>query len=181
VARLWVLSLAVILLNACQTPSASDPGRSFYRAPAGTKLILQRDITILPERVKTYFQQGRQVYVPNEYDTFCKLEVLSLQDTEQVVKADEFLIKRSGKIASSVVQYDADALRPRFQLVRAFDQGPQVYGIVMFLDSPRQPNVNKLLCVHMQDPLLGARGPSIEQIRAALGDTFMLILPGDTL
>jgi hypothetical protein len=177
--RFYVIGLAVILLSGCQSPAGlSSPGQAFYSAPAGTKLVLQRDITIPAGQVKIFFQQGRQVSAPDQYLPFCKFEILSLKDTPQVVRTDEFLIKRSGQVTSAIVQRDLNFTRPRFRLVdHPFDESSVLYGIVMFLQSSAQPDVYRMICGHLQDPTLGARGPTLEQIRSTLGDIFSLQLP----
>jgi len=76
--KLPVIAALMILLTACQTMPAQDAGSpfSFYGVPKGAILTLNRDLTIPANAVKVFFQNGRQVYGANEYEPFCKFEVL---------------------------------------------------------------------------------------------------------
>jgi hypothetical protein len=177
VSQIYAAGLVVVLLSGCQSSLSGGFDQEFYRAPGGTKLILKQDITIPASQVKTFFQNGRQVPGVNEFQTFCRSEVLPLKDTPQVVRADEFSIKRSGKLVTEIVQNETDVIRPRFQLVARFDENPKVYGITMFLQSASQPDVYRMICGQRQDPISSSRAPSLAQIRAALGDTFELAVP----
>lgn len=177
------------LLSACQTTPGIgigtgiiDPNSPFQSVPQGSRLILNHDITIPAGSVKVIYQGGRQVYAANEYEPFCKFEILPLKDVPQQVSADEFVIYRSGRGQHALLVGIGLETLPRYA-ARGFlwwrddAPSPRIYGTYMFLRSPTQPDVYRLICGHLQEPDGLARYLTINQIRAAIGDTFTLQTP----
>jgi hypothetical protein len=172
-----LLWLMIIGLAGCQTVVHPDADSPFYRVPKGATLILNRDITIPAGSVRVIYQEGRQVYAPNEYKPFCKFEVLPLKDVPQQVKADEFLIHRSGWGVDTLLVGLETLPRYARRGWLWFDDdppSPRIYGTYLYLRSATQPDVYRLLCGHLQDAATVPRHLTINQIRAALGDTFTL-------
>jgi hypothetical protein len=179
--RFVVITLIIPIMSAelggCQIPLQPDADSPFYEIPEGSTLVLNRDITIRAGTVRTLYQGGREVYAPNQWEPFCKFEILTLKDEPQQVKADEFVIYRSGR-GEDTLLVGLETL-PRYARagILFFDDdqpSPHIYGTYLFLRSPAQPDVYRLLCGHLQDSASVPRHLTINQIRAALGDTFTL-------
>ena len=174
--------LFIVFLTACQSAVERDESSPFYLPPPGSKLILNREITIPADALKIYLQDGRLVYAANEYYPFCKFELRDLKETPQSVKPDEFEIYRTSRQTGVFARIDQHRLIVSAHMIThagARGDGPPspiVYGIRMELRSTRQPEVFRLSCGHLQDPNMEARYLSIEQIRAALGPIFTLQL-----
>lgn len=196
--RFAVIPLAV-LLAACQV--APDPGSPFYMPPVGSKLILNQGFVMPPQELKIFVQDGRLIYGANEYYPFCKFELRDLKDTPQEVRSDEFNIynvSRQTGVFAALDRFDKRSLLASIGVVGGYGgigvgiggpgigifdgkPSPIVYGIRMDLSSPRQPNVFRMTCGHLQDPDMGARYLSIDEIRQALGKAFTLRLPQEAI
>lgn len=180
--RFLTIIIVAGMLSGCQVPlrQTSDPNSPFYQVPQGSTLVLNRDITIAPGTVRVIYQQGREVYAPNQWEPFCKFEILPLKDEPQQVRADEFLIYRSGRgTGALLVGLEQLPRYARTGLLWFDDDSPSplIYGTYLFLRSPKQPDVYRLLCGHLQDAGLVPRYLTVNQIRAALGNTFTLQIP----
>ena len=197
----FAVILLVVLLAACQSV-APDPSSPFYLPPVGSRLILNQGFVLPPRELKIFVQDGRLVYAANEYDPFCKFELYDLKDTPQEVEPDEFHIYRVSRqtgVFAALDRIDKRRLLASTGVVGgyggigigigggigsgAFDgkPSPVVYGIRLDLRSPRQPNVFRMTCGHLQDPDMGARFLSIDEIRQALGNAFTLRLPQEAI
>ncbi len=195
--RFAVIPLAV-LLAACQV--APDSGSPFYIPPVGSKLILNQGFVMPPHELKIFVQDGRLTYAANEYYPFCKFELRDLKDTPQEVEPDEFSIynvSHQTGVFAALDRFDKRSLLASVGFgggggigigmggagMGIFDGKPSpiVYGIRMDLSSSRQPNVFRMTCGHLQDPDMGARFLSIDEIRQALGNAFTLRLPQEAI
>jgi hypothetical protein len=178
--RFLFILMTSALLSACQIPLQPDADSPFYQIPRGATLVLNRDITIPAGTVRVIYQNGREVYAPDQYEPFCKFEILPLKDEPQQVKADEFLIYRSGR-GEGALLVGLETL-PRYARAGVIwldndPPSPRIYGTYLFLRSEQQPDVYRLLCGYLQDPADVPRHLTINQIRTALGGTFTLQVP----
>jgi hypothetical protein len=150
-------------------------------APAGSKLVLNRDIQIPPLSLKIYVQAGQLTYSPNQYYPYCRFSVREVKPHAQRVQADEFQITRSWQVR------DLFATLSTVPMLAAIFSGggqdgkpsPITFGTEMDLRSADQPDVFRLMCGHLQDPNLTARYLTVAQVREALGDVFTLRIPGE--
>lgn len=158
---------------------ASSP---FYLVPVGSRLTLNHPLTIPAGRVKITFQDGRQVAAASLYRPFCRLEVLTLLDRPQQVRADTFTVSRATRQRELAARHDnryryvARSTGPRLLFSGDDQPSPVIYATQLFLDSAAQPDVYRLICGHLQEVNLGGRFLSVAQIRTALGDSFVLQL-----
>ena len=185
--KVLLLLFALVLLGGCRETLlrggyddlTSSP---FFLVPAGSRLTLNRSLTIPAGRVKITFQDGRQVAAPSLYRPFCRLEVLTLQDRPQQVRADTFIVSRVTRRRELAARYDnryryvARSAGPRWLFSGDDRPSPVIYATQLFLDSAAQADVYRLICGHLQEVHLGGRFLSVAQIRTALGDSFALQL-----
>ncbi len=173
------LGVLLSFLVGCQNFVERDENSPFYMVPSGSRLLLHYDVMIPPYKLKTYIQNGRIVYAPNQYYPFCRFELRQVKETPQRVTPDIFEIYQTSR------QKGIFAAMSSFQLFASLTFGnsgdgkpsPIIYATRMDLRSSQQPEVFRLTCGHLQDPNLEARHLSIKQIREALGNVFTLQLP----
>jgi len=171
------------VLSACAGRYQGDVNSPYYVIPSGSRAILTQPITIPPEQVGVYIQNGKVLpwHEVNAYYTHCKFQVYKRKDTEQQVTPDDFLVKR-------VVQDQVQMLRwSPWQVAGmslgmgvSMDGGPSLFTFAnfMYLSSERQPHVWRLACGQWAYPgTMWAEYPSIAEMRKALGDLIKLDLP----
>ncbi len=173
--RWAALLLACLGLSACQgwlAPAAvnSEP---YYAVPVGSQLILNRRLVVTDDDDRIHFQDGRVlpyrlVNIARKYDPNCVLIVRAVGEYNHVISPDTFTIRRVRLLDDYAVMASAAPL-----LADGGGLSYQDYATVMYLHSPRQPQVDRLVCKHYQDPTDGAF-LSLSQIREALGDIFTL-------
>ena len=167
------VTLVCSLLTACQTAPVANTQSPFYLPPVGTQLVLNQSLTIPANRVKVFIQDGRIVFAPNEYRPFCRFEVLPLKAEPQIVQPDNFVIQRRGRVEDLFAAWDS---RYQFAARRLWwfddDRSPVIFGTLMFISSPAQPDVYRMMCGHLQDYGLVPRHLTVEQMQATLGNIF---------
>ena len=169
--------LAGAFLAGCTTPTArQDQSSPFYAVPVGTTVELHRELSIPPGATRAWIQHGKVVRGINSYEPNCNIEV-TIRDEErtQVVAPGVFRVRRTQSYFEWVVQ----AAEP-IRVASSQDDGgnSMVYqGYHLWLENPEQPNVRRLSCRGVFDDLGQANPPSIDEIRAALGEVATLHLP----
>jgi hypothetical protein len=176
--------LALATLTACQSARyIGDESSPYYVVPVGSRLVLNRDLTIPANQVGVYLQGGQLVSYRdvNQYHPHCKFEVRTLTDAPRTVRADEFMVMRA-------TQQQLPSVRAPIQVAGAGihigigigggsqDGGPspEAYATRLVLKSERQPDVLRLTCGHWDMPNPYAVHLSISQIRKTLGDVMSL-------
>lgn len=184
VAKLLYLAALAIALCGCQTPSyVGDENSPYYLVPPGSRLILQKALTIPADQLATYIQNG-QVLPNNQVQRiypFCKFELSRLANTARSVQPDEMVVT---KTIRSIDPWASALAAPVLvaQNVLGFMVDPytrpsiQAFSTRMDLRSSKQPDIFRLTCAQWGYP--GAdRHLSISEIRRTLGDVFTLRLP----
>lgn len=194
------LVLFLVFLGACQSASLPYEDSPYSVIPAGSRLVLERDLTIPAGRASLYIQGGEvRAYAEiDPYRPHCRLEVQKVLATPQVVKADRFVME---KVIYEEIPRLASAARAPVRLAAAGDLGiaigedpagrrprgwpaavafgmadgssPWTYATHFRLRSDRQPEVRLLTCQHWDDPALAVH-LAVRQIRATLGGIFTL-------
>jgi hypothetical protein len=168
--------LAVVTLTACQTPASFEGNENspYYLVPAGSHLVLRRDITIPADQLAVYLQNGK-IYDTrwhlDLYKTYCKFELRDTSAVARPVMADDFEI--------TGVHQNIFWTRADYMQFADVDQGFSmvVYTNILDLRSAHQPMVAGLACEKWNLPI-DSTYPSISEMRQALGDVFSLkILP----
>lgn len=188
--RRLVLSLGFgLVLAACQTTRYDgDESSPHFAPPVGTRVVLNRELTIPPEQVGVMIQYGQVIRAAevNTYYPHCKLEVRRRLDVPQPVRPGEFVVTR----VERNLLHGVDAGAARYARVSVgigigigmgggvSGDGPsvQTYATRMNLRSDTQPDVFRLTCGQWGYPYDGEH-VSIEAMRRALGDIITLHLP----
>jgi hypothetical protein len=168
----WFLLLPC--LSACANLVPKDENSPYYATPPGSRLILHQDLTIPVDMARVYLQRGRVVAAPHTTQSFCRFEVNDVLPVEQTLKADEFVVRKTQMATLLVSMQDSatNALALEFGGDGSSDVSMAWY---LWLDSPHQPNVRRLICGGRFDYPYLARRPSINDIRAQLGKVATLI------
>jgi hypothetical protein len=182
--RALVLCVAA-LLSACSTARyQGDESSPYYVIPTGTRVVLKQALTIPPEQVGVYIQNGKVLPWPevNAYYAHCKFELRDRKDTEQNVNPDEFIVTRVVQDVVHMVNWGRWQTAGVSMGIRVgdMDGGASVrtYATYIYLGSDRQPRVFRLGCGHWAYPgTRYAEHLSIAQMRKALGDLVTLELP----
>lgn len=171
----WVV--LVLGLHACANLIPKDENSPYYPVPAGSRLILHQDLRVPPDSARVYLQYGKLVAAPSTSDPYCQFEVNDVLPVVQTLKADEFVVRKT--------QMDLRHISLQNPLIMAAWHGSESDDAddvtlvwYVWLYSPRQPNVLRLICGGMFDQPYRARRPSINEIRAQLGDIASLITVG---
>ena len=172
--RQCMLYVLVGWLTACQSLAEQDESSSHYLPSLGSRLILNREITIPPNRLSVYLQYGKilpsrdiDAYRPN-----CKFELRDIFEYAQHITPDQFEIYK--------IQRDSELVLSQPITVAALGRmsdgdAPmaEIYSTTFYLRSPKQPQVLYLTCQHWDDPSTGSH-LNMKQVRKALGDIMSL-------
>jgi hypothetical protein len=159
--RVWkgiLLGVAVTLLAGCQTVATNDPAKINFRIPPGSKLVLNRELTIPAGVAHVILQHGEVGSAAGEYYVNCRFEVRNLGP--RVIQPDSFLITRWGSQREWVNQPS---------IMRFYK--------VFHLKSERQADIMPMTCQYWDYPLMG-RPVTIREIQEALGEYFTFEFAG---
>lgn len=159
-------------LTACSAPPVKDPDSFLYSVPVGSKLILNKEITIPANLARRYFQNGRAIQKNelNIYYPHCSILMNTLVDYERVIKSTVFNIYK--------VEDQRDYAQRRVYVASSFlsnMDGPTIigYASLYYLRSPDEPDVRSLECVRWDDPV-HIQFLSINEVKKTLGVYFSL-------
>lgn len=184
-ARIACAALAA-MLSACQT-YAGNENSPYYVVPAGSRLTLQQELTIPPDELSVFIQNGRVLRNAEvqHYYPFCKFELYQKSATQRTVRPDEITITRAMQQRRQTGAFtDAGALHfARLSLAQDEDDGDdgqiQSYTTRMNLRSEKQPDIFRLTCAQWAYPGdIGDRHLTIAEIRRTLEPVFALHLIG---
>ena len=166
-----------IFTAACAT-GPQDPEHSpYYKIPVASSLVLHNDIIIPADKAAVFIQNGevKTFRDIDKYYPYCKFEIRTIKETNQIIKADTFIIHRS-TTDETIVQ------KPQSMFRRVSEDGgggPSFIEMfrVMYLRSEQQPDVLRLSCGHR------AISPhyvhlTVSEVRKALGKLMTLNEPG---
>ena len=169
----WILLLSG--LSACANLILKDENSPYYPVPAGSKLILHQDLQIPPDSARVYLQYGQVVKAPSVSDPYCRFEVNDVRPAAQTLRADEFVVRKT-QMDTLYISMQGPLVLAAMQAMVSDGGGDVTLVWYLWLDSPRQPNVRRLICGGMFDYPYRARRPSINEIRVQLGHIATLIL-----
>jgi hypothetical protein len=169
----------LLILAACQSILPEDNSLLFRELPGGS-FILHRDVTIAPERTRIIFQDGTAAHGASEFEPRCELEVRRLLETPQTIPAGSFRIGRVIGILRYVRQPVGRTLLAAAgdEIRLAGDDSNEWYMQTyrMQLISEEQPDAPVLICGGEYNFPFYARYPTLQEMRAALGDYATLSL-----
>lgn len=174
--RFVLLAVSIALLGACQTHVAPSEDSPYYAVPVGSRLVLNRPLTIPPNGASVYIQYG-QIVSFNTRDAYyphCRFELSTLGPGPQTVEPDEFVVH---KVRQEIIVSRAFT-RPGLLLAQGGgDDGPdsKMYSRILYLRSATQPEVLRIACMRWHD-LAFSHHLTIREIRNTLSDLFTLRL-----
>lgn len=174
--RLAIVAAAcLLLLQGCGPLLVRDGTTGAYAAARGGTFELLEDMPIRAGRTRTYLQDGAIVAGVNEFRPHCQLEINTLSESPQTVRADRFVVTRIGTRTDQVVQSAALQLAALDGIARwpfdGFMDGElrRMYVYIFHLHSDRQPDVRALICGGAFDSPGLAVLPTLGDIARALG------------
>ena len=144
--------VVVALLVGCQTVATNDPAKINFRIPPGSKLVLNRELTIPAGVAHIILQHGEVGPAANEFEVNCRFEVRDLGP--RVIHPDSFLITSW----SSQREWVNEPNTLKFYKV-------------FHLKSEHQADIMPMTCQYWYYPLFG-RPVTIRQVQEALGGYF---------
>lgn len=181
--RLLPAILSSLLVSGCQVPFSADS--PLTPVPEQSTLLLHQPLTIPPQSVSLWFQNGQQL-PENDLDHYyphCKFETLKIQEIEKTIQPDTFVIHkvvRWNDYARQPIRLASAPVEIKISVSGADNGGPGHVNTAteMFLRSDKQPDVYRLVCSQWEDAAERTH-VTINQIRRTLGDIFSLNLPAE--
>lgn len=186
--RVEIFSMAVLfaaVLTACSSQPVADEDSAFYAVPVGSRLQLHQAVTIPPDQVAVWVQDGKLLPESdvNKYRPNCKFEVYKISEQARTVAADNFEITRvEDDIETSALPAEVQLaalevmLSEAYLALGALDHSEVFnYATLMYLHSERQKDVYRMTCQHWES-VMDDRYLSISQMRQAMGEVFSLTL-----
>jgi len=163
----------LLILTACS--SGPYPVTSpYYQIPAGSKLVLNEELTIPPNNGRVYIQNGN-VITPkekNQYYPHCWFLSWKVPDTAQQIKPDTFYIVATRK-SENVVRADTPLRLASALAVSGLLGNASITSIEftteMWLQSEKQPDIRRLICSHWENPEDG-RHLTVAEMQKTLGN-----------
>ncbi|QKT04004.1 hypothetical protein HUS23_09335 [Ectothiorhodospiraceae bacterium 2226] len=171
---LFLSLLSVWLLSACQALTTRE-----MDVLEGATLTLREPLTFPAGDTRLHIQGGetRSYWRINQYQTHCRLELDGAREQAHTLQPGEFRVAR--------VRYEWDQVQHGEQPVMVAGLGAFAGGgaltsrieiVVLELDSAEQPEFARVRCMQWMDPQW-ARVPTLDEVRGALGERFVLELP----
>ncbi|MBI3899515.1 MAG: hypothetical protein HY308_14655 [Gammaproteobacteria bacterium] len=171
--------LAAVALSGCQTDNARSP--LSYHIPVGSRLTLQRELTIPADDASIYIQNGRVLPFSEiqKYEPHCRFAMRTRENTPRTVQKDEFLITQVRRDVSDGLT----EIGP-IRLARAGvsigdtinDSEIMTFATRLRLNSATQPDVNSLNCGQWADTYARYQYITIDELRHTLAGLFSLQL-----
>lgn len=174
-----IMAASTLAIGGCQggaQAKASAEDSLFYTIPAGSRLTLNRPLTIPAGQASVYLAGGEisPLATIDPYYPHCKFEVLRIERTDQTIEPDTFTVRRVQ--VEEFAQHAAPVQLASLQLVDS--ASPEPWATHLYLESAQQPEVLRMSCQHWEDPP-AANHLTVRQIRSALGEWFTLTLATD--
>lgn len=168
----WLVLVPAVLLSACQTRVREAADGPWLEIPPGSRLILNRSISVPQDRARVFFRGGRVLSVGANVGPSCGIEVRTIpRDGPYTIAPGTFTITRVQDYWTQVARHPAAAI-VRLQLASSTDGGgtPLIQeGYHLWLSGPSDSNVMRLTCLGMLDDMWRARAPTLAEVHAALG------------
>jgi hypothetical protein len=177
--KLILIVLLGVLPVSCVHESGKNESSHFFSVKQGSRLVLNRALTIPPNQVSVYVQNGEVKSQPDVdfYYPNCKFELYSISEQQRRVEPDTFRVHRVVDERNEVSLGQRTYAPLGGAVGLSMGDAPQVYNYttVMYLESALQPDVFRITCQHWEDVFFD-KYLSIEQMRQAMGGVFTLEL-----
>lgn len=170
------------LVSACGPVTIKDTSTQSSIPIQGWMLELNQDLVIPSRRTRVFFQAGGLVYGISELEPHCQLRVEDISDQPQTVHAGRFAIVKVYGTLDQIVSNEPVRVAAAGAALIAGGGGNgngesrQMYLYFMELQAEKPTPVTYLVCGGALDDPAFAEYPTIQDIRAALGDHATLIL-----
>jgi hypothetical protein len=144
--------MGVFLLAGCQTLATNNPASINFSIPPGSRLILNKALTIPAGEAHVILQHGEPGPAANEFEVNCRFEVRDLGP--RLIQPDTFLITSWGSQRDWVNEPS---------IMRFYK--------VFYLTSEHQAGILPMTCQDWNYPLIG-RPVTVREIQEALGSYF---------
>jgi hypothetical protein len=190
IARQWMFIPFLFggCLFACGPLTIRDTEKQEFVPMERGVLELHREVVIPAQRTRVFFQDGRLSYGINEFYPHCELRVRDISEQTQTVHADRFSIERVFGSVDEIASSDGIQLAGSVGATLVLGGGANgngngemrlMYTYFMALHSDQQPHVTYFVCGGaFEEPAL-ADYPTLQDIRAAVGEYATLILDAD--
>lgn len=173
-----IILIFSMFITACAASQPYPVTSEYYEVPKGSKVQLLQRITIPAGQATAYFQHGKEIprKILKDKLPHCQFEVRTITATPQTIEPDVFAVIRSRKMEEEVaLPYMLASSAPLHVLNN--DGGPVwlAYRTELYLHSDKQPDVLRVICGHLEDPL-HAEHLTVAQMREAMGDIMHLEL-----
>jgi hypothetical protein len=172
--------LSSVVLGACETLVRESTEGGWVEIPAASTLTLNRPVSIPQGRARAVLtERGSRSAAGN--GTSCVLEVRRIdQDGVQTIQPGVIGISRVQSYIA-LVSYNRPKMEPdggvRFQLAGHGDSGGSQMirqGYHFWLDDSHDDNLMRMTCLGRLDDPAYTRPPTLEEIRAVLGEAATL-------
>jgi hypothetical protein len=153
---LYLLAIGLALAG-CQSMATDDRNSIWFKMPAGSTLVLNRELTIPAQRAHIMLQHGQVVSAASEFEVACRFEVRDLGP--RVIQPETF----------QITGYSSQQEWINYPHTKRF------YKTIR-LQSEHQPGIRPMVCEYFDWPLTG-RPVTLVQIEEALGEYFSFMLP----
>jgi len=175
-----VLFIPLLLtLSACS--SGPYPVNSpYYLVPAGSKVVLNQELTIPPDAGRVYIQYGKVVspVEKNNYYAHCWFLSWKVLDTTQLIKPDTFIVTNTQHL-EDIVKINTGRQYASNELAFGMfvDSAPQalIYTTELSIHSDTQPNIRRFACGYWENPS-DAQHLTVAQMQQALGSIAVIQL-----
>lgn len=183
--RFFAVLLAATLVGCAAMEATRDPASPFFVIPVGSVIEVHQPLEITPGSARIWFQRGRATVGRDWYTPSCNLEIRTLdRDRTQTVMPGTFVIRRVQLMEEWVERRQSEVQLAAVGfagglLVGDYDGGPMGMwrGYHLWLQSDEQPDVLRMTCMGGFAPAWEAMPPSLEDLRAILGDFASVRLP----
>lgn len=183
-----VVAGIAVVLAACQTPYQGNEESPYYVVPAGSRLILNKELSFNPDQVSVYVQNGKVMRLNElqKYDPFCKFELYRLVHTPRTIAPGEIDVTRAMQghyfylFSQTARPYYTAMSLPHVVLGGSFEQGGtplESFVVRMDLHSEKQPEVYRMTCIRWSTNPSRYEYPSIVEMRQTLKPLFTLRTP----
>jgi hypothetical protein len=182
-----ILVVTALLLAGCQTTrDVGNENSPYYVVPTGSRLVVNRELTVPAEDVAVYLQGGQVLPQKqlNLYHPQCKLEMRRRLSTTQTIRPGEFFVTKVTQEFTQHMVLLAPIQVADGSLVRRASGGidggigPNTFITNLILASDTQPEVMRMTCGYWGYLNRSDTHLSISQIRGALGEVVTLKIAG---
>ncbi len=169
----YQILLLVTVLAGLTSCSTSRIHQQNAYPTAGTKIVLHKSLSVLPDRAGLFIQNGENKGGNhNRFEPFCYIRFHNVSDEKRTIKADTFEVINS-RIETRLIARNTKPLAPPYNNVsfRLVDSTPSdiLEVLTMQIRSKSQPNIHLLECGGIENSPSEVEPPTPEDVKTAMG------------